>query len=144
MRWLWVTGIAMACGAPRLPAPVFTGQPTSALEPVTYPPPPARVEVVPGRPQPEAVWLDGEWVWQARRWAWRPGRWVTAPAGARFAPWTSVRDRLGTLYVARGAWRDDSGKEIAEPEPLAVAESSLEPPVITPEVEDAGTMDADQ
>ncbi len=115
------TAAAVACGAPKLPAPPFTSQPTSALTEVPYPPPPARVEGVPPRPKDEgAVWIDGEWTWQTRRWAWKPGRWVKPTPGARFAPWTTVRDRIGTLYFAGGTWRDANGSEVAEPQPLAV------------------------
>ena len=109
------TAAAFACGAPKLPAPAYTTHPTSALVPVPYPPPPARVEAVPSRPRDAAVWIDGEWVWQTRRWAWKPGRWVSPPSGARFAPWTTVRDVTGTLYFAAGAWRASSGAEVAEP-----------------------------
>lgn len=115
------TAAAFACGAPKLPAPPYVEQPTSALTEVPYPPPPARAEAVPPEPKDEgAVWLDGEWTWQTRRWAWKPGRWVKPPSGARFSPWTTVRDRTGTLYFAAGRWRDAKGAEISEPEPLAV------------------------
>ena len=115
------TAAALACGPPKLPAPPYTSQPTSALTEVPYPPPPARAEAVPPRPTDEsAVWIDGEWTWQTRRWAWKPGRWVKPPSGARFAPWTTVRDRIGTLYLAAGTWRDANGTEVAEPEPIAV------------------------
>lgn len=105
----------LACGASRLPAPPYTGHPTSALSPVPYPPPPARVENVPEKPADGMVWIDGEWMWQTARWAWREGRWVQPPPNARYAPWTVVRDRVGTLYAASGAWRDISGKEVEEP-----------------------------
>jgi hypothetical protein len=115
------TAAAVACGAPKLPAPAYTSQPTNALTEVPYPPPPARVEAIPPRPTDEsAVWIDGEWTWQTRRWAWKPGRWVKPPSGARFAPWTTVRDRIGTLYFAGGTWRDSKGSELPEPEPIAV------------------------
>jgi hypothetical protein len=72
--------------------------------------------------------VDGEWVWQMRHWAWKPGRWLVPPAGARFSPWTSVRDRAGTLYVAAGSWRDASGHEIEEPPTLLPAGRSPQPP----------------
>ena len=115
------TAAAFACGAPKLPGPPFTGHPASALTEVPYPPPPARVEAVPPRPEDDgSVWSDGEGVWQTRRWAWKPGRWVKPPSGARYAPWTTVRDRIGTLYLASGTWRDAKGLELAEPAPLAV------------------------
>lgn len=95
--------------------PHYTRQPTSALVEVPYPPPPARVEQIPQQPNDAAVWIDGEWVWQTRRWAWRKGRWVVPPAGASFAPWTTVRDATGTLYVATGMWRNANGEDVAEP-----------------------------
>lgn len=127
------TAAAFACGAPKLPAPPYTNHPTSALTEVPYPPPPARVEAVPPRPKDDdAVWLDGEWIWQTRRWAWKPGRWIKPPAGARFAPWTTVRDRIGTLYLASGTWRDADGGALDEPEPLAVG-GPAPAAVITPE-----------
>ena len=127
------TAGALACGAPRLPAPPYTGHPTSALAEIPYPPPPARVETVPLRPrQTGAVWIDGEWTWQVRRWAWKPGRWVRPPPNARFAPWTTVRDRVGTLYLAGGAWRGPSGAEVPEPEPLAIG-SPAPAAIVTPE-----------
>jgi hypothetical protein len=107
---------AFACSSAKLPAPDYTGHPTSALVAVPYPPPPARVETVPKQPADSAVWIDGEWIWQ-RRWAWRAGRWVTPPPGARFAPWTTVRDRTGGLYFAEGRWRTADGSEVEEPPP---------------------------
>lgn len=118
---LSTAGMLLACGAPRLPAPVYVGQPTAALEPVAYPPPPARVEFIPDPPKPSgAVWIDGEWTWQGTRWAWKRGRWVVPPPNARYSPWTSTRDRSGLYYVAEGRWRDAQGGEVPEPTPLAV------------------------
>jgi hypothetical protein len=111
----------LACGAARLPAPPYVGQPTEALQEVAYPPPPARVEVVPPSPKDGAVWLDGEWTWQAERWSWKRGRWVIPPALAAYSPWTSNRDGTGTLYVAEGKWRDKERRVLPDPVPLAVA-----------------------
>ena len=125
---------ALACGGPNLPAPDYTSHPTSALVEVPYPPPPARAEAIPKRPKTRAVWIDGEWTWQ-RRWAWKPGRWLAPPAGARFAPWTTVRDRTGTLYFSGGAWRDDAGNEVQEPAPLATGAATAAA-VVSPEGEE--------
>lgn len=111
------TFVVIACGS-KARSPSYTEQPTEALTPVPYPPPPARAETVPKSPQDNAVWIDGEWVWQTRRWAWRKGRWVVPPSGTKFAPWTAVRDRAGNLYVANGVWRDSSGQEVTEPAPV--------------------------
>jgi hypothetical protein len=107
------------CGHARLPRPPYVGQPTRALVEVSYPPPPARVELVPESPQSDAVWIDGEWSWRRRGWAWRSGRWVTVPAGAAFSPWTSVRNGDGTLYFAPGAWRNAKGEDVVAPKALA-------------------------
>lgn len=128
-----LSGASGACGS-SLRAPPFVRQPTSALAPVPYPPPPARVERVPNAPTPTAVWVDGEWLWQGRRWAWKPGRWVAVPPGAAFAPWTTVRDATGTLYVAQGTWRDAQGNELPDPTPLAVGTPNLAQ-VVNPEGE---------
>lgn len=108
------TGIAVACGS-SVPMPSYVAQPTSALSPVPFPPPPARAEQISKQPDSDAVWVDGEWVWQTRRYAWRKGRWIIPPAGARFAPWTAVRDKTGNLYVATGVWRNANGEEMVEP-----------------------------
>lgn len=111
----------VACGAPRLPAPTYIGQPTDALQQAAYPPPPARVEFIPDPPAPSgAVWLDGEWTWQGRRWAWKQGRWLVPPADARYSPWTSTRDKSGLFYVAEGKWRDAQGHELPDPPALAI------------------------
>jgi hypothetical protein len=118
-----------ACGSGRLPAPAYTQHPTRALSQVPYPPPPARVEYVPERPEGPVVWVDGEWTWQGRRWAWKPGRWVVPPERAAFAPWTAVRNPAGTLFAAEGAWRDARGLELPEPEPVAVGTPTHGTPV---------------
>ena len=117
---LSIAGILLACAAPRLPAPTYVGQPTSALQEAAYPPPPGRVEYIPNLPQEGAVWIDGEWTWQGRRWAWKQGRWVMPPSGARFSPWTSTRDKTGLFYVAEGKWRDAQGRELPDPKPVAL------------------------
>jgi hypothetical protein len=120
---LWIAGALLACGVPRLPAPIYVGHPTDALQQVEYPPPPARVEFIPAAPQDDAVWIDGEWTWQGRRWAWKRGRWVVPPPNGRFSPWTATRDKSGLLYVAEGRWRDAEGRELPEPKPIAVAQT---------------------
>jgi hypothetical protein len=125
-------GCAIACGGPSVQLPAYGRHTTAALVEVPYPPPPARMEMIPKAPSDDAVWIDGEWVWQLRRWAWKPGRWVAAPKGAVFVPWTSVRDGRGVLFVASGIWRDSSGRDMAEPAPLAAARARPGT-VVTPE-----------
>lgn len=117
---LWVFPLVAGCTR-RLPHATYTPQPTSALVGVTRAPPPARVESVPAQPDPQAVWVDGEWTWRRQRWAWMPGRWVHPPAGATFSPWVFVRGPDGTLWYAPGAWRDARGDVVEAPPALAVA-----------------------
>lgn len=115
-----VAGAIIACGSSRLPAPVYVGQETGALQQADYPPPPARVEFVPKSPKDGAVWLDGEWTWQGQRWAWKSGRWVAPPANAKFSPWTATRGQTGIYYVAEGTWKDSAGQDLPDPPALAV------------------------
>lgn len=116
----FVAAAVFACGSPRLPTPPFVPQPTSALVEVPYPPPAARPEFVPDAPDVAGVvWIDGEWTWQGQRWTWKRGRWVVPPKGASFAPWTTVRDDEGILYVAQGTFRDARGAALDEPDPIA-------------------------
>lgn len=121
---VWLLALAGAACSPSLRHPTYTPQSTAALEPVDRPPPPARVEIVPDRPAgapQEAVWVDGEWIWRRGLWAWLPGRWVIPPPGASFAAWVFERRADGTLWYARGAWRDARGAEVDPPPPLAIA-----------------------
>ena len=81
--------------------------PHTADEPaiaVPYPPPPARVEIVPPGGADKAVWIDGEWQWRSRRWVWLPGRWEVPYPGAYYAPATTVRRADGALVWFAGAW----------------------------------------
>jgi hypothetical protein len=131
---LSVAAVALTCGGRTVPHPRFVQQPTSALVEVPYPPPPARVELVPDRPYDDAVWVDGEWTWQGRRWAWRPGRWVVVPPGVFFSPWTTVRAADGTLYIAEGAWRNAEGTEVPAP-PVVEPGKARPATVVSPEGE---------
>lgn len=114
--------LVAACSSPaQRPGPTLVAQPRTAFVPVPYPPPPARVEVVPASPRPDAIWIGGEWDYRFRRWIWTYGRWTIAPAGGRYARWTLVRDRRGELSFAPGAWRDERGKVLEPPAALATA-----------------------
>lgn len=135
---MWARALAcallvLACTS-ELPRPPYVQQPTSALFEVSFPPPPARVELVPKQPTEGAVWIDGEWAWRRRRWAWTPGRWLIPPPGAAYSPWTAVRDADGTLYYAQGTWRNARKDEIPEPKALAYGQATSGP-VVDPEGE---------
>ncbi len=83
--------------------------------------PPGRVEEVPTRPKPAAVWIDGEWTLRRARWSWMPGRWVEPAPGETFSPWVVVRGADGQLWHAPGAWHDAKGATIDGPPALATA-----------------------
>lgn len=130
-----IAAAMLACGSGRMPAPRYVQQPTAALLPAEFPPPPARVEFVPKQPEDRGVvWIDGEWMWQGRRWAWKPGRWVIPPADAAYSPWTMTRDKTGNVLVAEGKWRDAEGRELPDPKPIAVGRASAGT-VVNPEGE---------
>jgi hypothetical protein len=124
---LAATIFVVACGT-RLPTPVLGPHPagsTSYVE-VPYPPPAARVEIVPPRPKElDAVWVDGEWTWQGKRWVWQPGGWVSPPAGAYFAPWLVYRLGSGRLLFAEGAWHAAKGEKLPDPVVLEAARNGL-------------------
>jgi len=88
--------------------------PHSNEEPVTvpYPPPPAKVEVIPSPPQElkNPVWIDGEWQWKGRRWVWQAGQWELPAAGGYYAPPTTLRLADGTLLYYPGTWKEPAKK----------------------------------
>jgi hypothetical protein len=129
-----IASAILACGSTTVTTPSYVAQPQSALAEVPYPPPPARVEFVPDKPDDDAVWIDGEWIWRGRRYAWKPGRWVKPVQGGAYAPWTTVRDAMGTLFLAKGAWRDPKGAELPDPAPILVGAQS-QGTVVDPEGE---------
>jgi hypothetical protein len=119
--WLGLLGlVGPGCG-PLVQHPPYVAQPAAALIRVDSPPPPARVELIPARPSPGAVWIDGEWIWRREQWAWLPGRWLSIPAGCSFSPWVFVRGADGRLFYAPGAWRDAKGTLVDPPDALATA-----------------------
>jgi hypothetical protein len=124
-----------ACGIGVPTTPSYVAQSATDLVVVDYPPPPARAESVPPKPARGAVWIDGEWSARDHKWGWVAGRWVMPPKGAKFSPWTVVRGKDGTLYFARGVWRDASGRPIPPPPPLATAGVESAGVVIDPEGE---------
>ena len=140
-RWAWRRGassiartvvlavlLVSACGS-RFPTPPTGPHPAGSTNfiDVPFPPPPARVEVVPPAPRdPGAVWVDGEWAWQGKRWAWLPGGWVVPPRGAYFAPWLVYRLDNGRLLFAPGAWHAAKGDRLPNPVVLDAARNGLD------------------
>lgn len=119
--YVWPVAVllaSVACSS-GLPRPPYAPQKTDALVPVPFPPPPARVEFVPDRPNSDCVWIDGEWEWTGRVWTWKRGRWVEPVPYTTFSPWTTVRGSDGVLYLASGTWRDTKGNEVQAPRAIA-------------------------
>lgn len=104
---LFLAAFGLAGCGHEWPSPALIAHPASALRRVPYPPPPARVELVPDEPEEGAVWVDGNWVWRGRRWVWRFGQWVEPVAGVRWAPNVTARNATAVLYYAEGEWLDE-------------------------------------
>ena len=136
-----ISMIVVACSS-RLASPRVGTHPaaTTTYVEVPYPPPPARVEVIPPPPREAgAVWLDGEWAWLGKGWSWQTGGWVVPPADAYFAPWLVYRLENGRLLFASGAWHLASGERLPNPVVLEAARNGLgeekataEPPRVAP------------
>lgn len=70
------------------------------------PPSPRVVRVLPARPDPEVVWVEGYWYPVGRRYTWHEGYWTRPPYdGAR---WVAPRHD-GERFFA-GYWDGDRGR----------------------------------
>jgi len=70
------------------------------------PPPPRVVRVVPRRPGPQYVWVDGYWYPERGRYVWYDGYWTLPPY--RSAYWVQPRWDRGRYY--EGYWNGDRGR----------------------------------
>ena len=64
------------------------------------PPPPRVVRVVPQRPGPDYVWIDGYWYPDGGRYRWHSGYWTRAPYGG--ARWIAPRHDGQEFYNGYG------------------------------------------
>ena len=70
------------------------------------PPPPRVVRVIPPRPEPDYIWVDGYWYPVGHHWNWHQGYWTRAPyVGAR---WWAPRYERGEYF--QGYWEGDRGR----------------------------------
>jgi hypothetical protein len=70
------------------------------------PPPPRVVRVLPARPSPDYVWIQGYWYPVGNHWKWHQGYWTRAPyQGAR---WLAPRYEGGQFLG--GYWEGDRGR----------------------------------
>src|SRR5579883_1850120 len=72
------------------------------------PPPPPVVAVVPVRPAPGYVWVDGYWYPVANRWIWHQGYWTAAPYPGAY--WLGPRYATGAYFA--GYWNGPRGPVI--------------------------------
>jgi len=66
------------------------------------PPPPRVVRVVPRRPGPQYVWVDGYWFPERGRYVWHDGYWTRPPFPGAY--WVAPYHVDGRYYVGR--WED--------------------------------------
>jgi len=67
-------------------------------------PPALRVEAIPTKPVPKAVWIPGYWEWKGNKYVWVPGRWEKKPRGTAWAPGQWKKTHRGWVWVP-GYWR---------------------------------------
>jgi hypothetical protein len=98
-----------ACSTP-LPVPPRGDHAGAIPVVVPYPPPPARVDVVPYPPKDfdRPAWVDGQWIWRGRRWVWEEGRWVDLDPQQVYANPMIVRRSDGQLVWFAGTLRTQS------------------------------------
>ncbi len=66
------------------------------------PPPPAKAEVTPAAPGPNALWVTGNWYWNGNEYVWKSGHWVKNPQG-RWVAGHWKKTARGHTWVA-GHW----------------------------------------
>ncbi len=66
-------------------------------------PPASKVEVIPKRPTPRAVWIPGYWKWKGNKYFWAPGHWEKKPRGTAWAPGQWKKTHRGWVWTA-GYW----------------------------------------
>ncbi|GAB4417370.1 MAG: hypothetical protein OHK0032_13410 [Thermodesulfovibrionales bacterium] len=78
---------------------------TGCVAEIRTPPPPARVEVRPVAPFPDAVWIDGYWDFRHGGWVWIDGYWERRPRhGAVWVPGHWKETPRGWRWIP-GYWR---------------------------------------
>ena len=107
MKLAPLLALALVACTYKLPVPRTGDHRGDEPEPVPFPPPPGRVEIVPPpADMKKPVWIDGEWLWAGRRWVWQDGRWQETPSeDSYFAPPATVRLSDGNLAHFKGTWK---------------------------------------
>jgi hypothetical protein len=99
----------VACGH-ALPTPPTGPHVNEEPVEVPYPPPAARVDVIPLSPldMKHPVWIDGQWLWRGRRWVWEAGQWADLGPGQFYARPTVQYVADGRLMWFPGSLRVDT------------------------------------
>lgn len=79
---------------------------------VPYPPPPAKVQVIPDRPEKpkDLVWIDGQWLWRSQRWIWQEGKWEEPHKNGYYAIPMTIMVSDGSIRYFAGSWHDGAAK----------------------------------
>ena len=79
---------------------------TAGIVYVQTAPPPQKYVIIPRRPAPTAVWIEGYWDWTGVRFVWVDGLWNINPprAGVVWVPHRWVKTNRG-WYRKPGEWR---------------------------------------
>ena len=115
LKGLLALGLCAACGASVRSAPRGPQPDNAAATLVQFPPPPAKVEILPEDPGEPCLWVDGHYNWVGRRWQWEAGGWFIVPEGCHLAEARLVWAPEGsTLYYTPAGFYLDSGKPCPE------------------------------
>jgi hypothetical protein len=125
LNFALVAALVLGCARP-LPVPPSGDHGGTEPMPVPYPPPAARVDIIPYPPEEFArpAWIDGQWVWRGRRWVWEEGRWIDLAPNQVYAKPMIVRRSDGQLVWFAGTLR------------TAPSPSSVVVPARSPEAEE--------
>jgi hypothetical protein len=85
--------------------PVFGAQVSIGIR-IGPPPPPRVVYVVPARPAPEFIWVDGYWYAVGNHWKWHQGYWTQPPYIG--ASWAAPHYEGGQFFA--GYWAGERGR----------------------------------
>lgn len=114
-RNLWVLGatvislvvivlIADGCICPRRRTVVIASDEDVDVVYVQTAPPDLRVEVIPKKPGPKAVWIPGHWQFKGNKYIWVPGHWDKKPRGSGWVAGHWKKRPRGWVWVP-GHWR---------------------------------------
>lgn len=93
---------------------------------VSFPPPPAKIEVIPLRRRDDCLWRDGYWEQRSGAWVWVKGAWLEESQDCSYAPPVTRFESTPagkTLVYRKGEWfrRDDSKTACDVPAPCTTS-----------------------